>query len=74
MIYRYQLKRLSDHELAALVYCVNDGIIDNLKYEAEDLIFLRPEFVAEMINKHSVNISEDKKKKMQDIIKKVTEL
>ena len=73
MIHTHKLNRLSPDEMTVLLYCVNDGEIENSQIDREALSWVKPEYAFKMLNVYTAKLTSDKKKKqMQDIADKIT--
>jgi hypothetical protein len=73
MIHTHKLNRLSPDEMTVLLYCVNDGEIENPQIDRESLSWVKADYAFKMLNQYTSKLTDEKKKKqMQDISDKVT--
>lgn len=73
MIHTHKLNRLSPDEMTVLLYCVNDGNIDNPSIDAQSISWVKAEYAFNMLNVYAGKLKNDKKiKQVQDIADKIT--
>ena len=75
MIHTHKLKRLDQEEMATLLYCINDGEIENPFVTEDNVTCAKPEYAFKMLNVYAAKLNDDtKKKQMQDIADKITNM
>jgi hypothetical protein len=73
MIHTHKLKRLSQDEMTILLYCINDGEIENPTIDVDVVGCVKPDYAFRMLNQYTAKLTNDKKRKqMQDIADKIT--
>jgi hypothetical protein len=73
MIHTHKLKRLSSDEMAVLLFCVNDGNIENPNINEESISWIKPAYAFKMLDTYAKKLKEEKKiKQLQDIADKIT--
>jgi len=70
MIPRSKLETLTEEEYGILYYCVNNGT-DGDVITAENMVWLKPQYVFIKLNEYAQNLSNDKKRTIQAISDKV---
>lgn len=73
MIHTHKLQRLSEDEMTVLLYCINDGEIENPKIDRESISWVRLPYAFTMLNNYAQKLKDPKKvKQVQDIADKIT--
>lgn len=72
MIPTHKLNRLSPDELSVLLYCINDGNIENPKIDNTSLPWVRIEYAFRMLNDYASKVEGKKRQAIQDIADKIT--
>jgi hypothetical protein len=73
MIHTHKLNRLSPDEISVLLYCVNDGEIENPKIDEESLSWVKANYAFKMLNQYASKLKDQKKiKQLQDIADKIS--
>ena len=73
MIPTHKIKRLSQEEIATLLYCINDGVIDDPFVTEENLSCAKQDYAFKMLNLYAAKLTDDaKKRQMQEIADKIT--
>lgn len=73
MIHTHKLERLSPDEMTVLLYCVNDGEIENPAIDRQALSWVKAEYAFKMLNVYAQKLKDEKKKtQMQAIADKIT--
>jgi hypothetical protein len=73
MIHTHKLNRLSPDEITVLLYCVNDGEIENPQIDRDSIGWVKHEYAFKMLNQYTAKLTNEKKRKqMQDIADKIT--
>jgi hypothetical protein len=70
MIHRSKLEKLTEEEYGILYYCVNNGT-DGEVITAENMVWLKPQYVFIKLNEYAQNLTDDKKRTIQSISDKV---
>lgn len=73
MIHTHKLNRLSPDEMAVLLYCVNDGMIDPPNIDNESISWVKATYAAKMVSEYAAKLANEKKKRqVLDIAEKIT--
>ena len=73
MIHTHKLKRLSPDEMAVLIFCVNDGNVDNPKIDEKSISWVKVNYAFRMLNEYATKLKDPKKiSQVQAIADKIT--
>jgi len=73
MIHTHKLERLSEDEMTVLLYCVNDGEIEDPLIDREHISWIKPDYAFKMLNVYAAKLKNPTKvKQVQDIADKIT--
>jgi len=72
MIHTHKLNRLTEEEKDILLYCINDGNVENPKIDRTSLSWIRIEYAFRMLNEYAGKVEGDKRNQLQQIADKIT--
>ena len=73
MIHTHKLNRLSPDEMTVLLYCVNDGEIENPNIDRQSISWVKADYAFKMLNQYAAKLKDHKKKShIQSLADKIT--
>jgi hypothetical protein len=72
MIYKHKLDRLSPDEMVVLLYCVNDGNIENPLFDKDTITSIKLEYAVNMLNEYSNKVEGKKREQVKAIAEKIS--